>query len=184
MRMAEELISKKYAQALLNLYFKSIKPTCFDSLVTLSDFFKRHEKFMHYLCIPTIPDSIKESMINKVFESLHVCTIVKQLVVPLMKQRRIELLEQVILQLIEGYRVKIGVVEFEVLTSHQLPAEEQEKIISFLAKETRLTVLTNFFVDRKLISGFRAQSKTFLFEHSLVKKIRDAKTSFYQRIKL
>ena len=183
MRAAEALIAKKYAQALLNLYFEVMKPACFNTLIALRAFFEKNERFMHYLCIPTIPDSIKAKMLDKVFESLDVCTTVKQLIVPLMKQRRIELLEQVVSQLIERYQTKIGVVGFDVLVSHQLSEKAQEKIIHFLSRKTGLSVLANFFVDKKLICGFRAESKTFLFEHSLVKKIRDAKTSFYQRIK-
>lgn len=183
MRAAQEIIAKKYAQALLNLYFDVIKPECFDTLIVLNEFFKKNERFIRYLCIPTIPDSIKEKMLEKVFESLMVCSTVKQLVAPLMKQRRIELLKQVISQLIDRYRLKIGSVKFSVSTSHQLSSPDQEKIVTFLSKETNKIVLADFFVDKKLICGFRAESKTFLFERSVVKKIRDVKTSFYQRIK-
>ncbi len=182
MRAAGELIAKKYARALLNLYFHDIKPDCFTTLIDLSTFFKNNRRVIRYLCIPTIPDSIKGQMLDKVFESLKVCLTIKKLIAPLMQQRRIELLEQVVYQLIDAYQAKIGVVGFEVLTSHQLPVEDQEKIISFLTQETGATVVAKFFVYKTLIAGFRAQSKTFLFEHSLVKKMRDVKTSFYQRI--
>ncbi len=182
MRAAEQFIAKKYAQALLNLYFVEMKPDCFMTLLALRDFFERNIRVVRYLCIPTIPDSIKGQILDKVFESLQVCSMVKKLVVPLMKQRRIDLLDQVIIRLIERYQKKIGMVEFDVLTSHQISDKEQNNIISFLSKETGAKVSATFCVDGTLIAGFRAQSKTFLFEHSLLKKIRDAKTSFYQRI--
>ncbi len=178
----KEMVAKKHAQALFNLYFQDLKPTCIDSLVKLDHFFKENKRFITYLCIPTISASIKEQVLEQVFQTLSICATVQKVIAPLL-QKRIELLQLVIAWFIELYQKKIGTVSFEVLTSHQLSSENQENIVSFLEQKLGLKVLANFFIDRKLICGVRAESKTFLFERSLVKKIRDAKTSFYQRIK-
>src|SRR5947209_2349760 len=111
---AQQTIAKKYAQALLNLHFKEMTPKCYDTWIALRSLFKEHQDFIHYLYMPTIPDTIKENVLNSVFTSLNACSTIKRLVAPLLKQRRIELLELVLNQLIERYRLMAGVVIFTI----------------------------------------------------------------------
>lgn len=180
----EQIIAKKYATALLNLYFDIMKPECLDTLLALNDFFKNNQLFMHYLCIPTIPDHIKATMLEKVFKKLNVCNTVKMLISPLLKQRRISLIDKILAQLIKLYQERAGVIPFNISTSHELSKDEQHDIIMFLATESGKKIAATFSIDTTLLCGFRAQSKTLIFEKSLVKKIRSAQTSFYERIKL
>lgn len=182
MRAAEEAVAKKFAQALLNLYYKDISQKCFSTLLELDAFLKSNLYLVRYLCIPTVPDTMKKDIVQKVFTALNVCDAVQRLISPLIKQRRIDLLELVIAQLITCYRERSNIIAFDVFTSHKMEEQDREDIVQFLTEQSGGTVVASFMIDVTLIAGFRAQSKTFLFEHSLMKKIRDAKTSFYQRI--
>lgn len=183
MSSAQRIIARKYAQALLNIHVKEMTHECYNKLIDLRSFFKEHQHLIHYLYIPTIPDTIKEQVLNSVFTRINTCSTIKRLVAPLLKQRRIELLEPVLDQLIDRYRLMAGIVMFNVATSHPLTQQEKDNMVTFLAQETGLTVWADFNINTTLLCGFRAESKTFLFERSLGKKIRDVKTSLYQRIR-
>lgn len=178
-----EAVTKKYAKALLNLYFDAMKPECFNTLIELDAYFKKHKAVVRYLCIPSVADSIKKQVIEKVFASLDVCATIKRLIIPLLKQRRIELLEEIVAQVIDFYRLRVGEVIFYVATSHSISDVEQNHIISFLSKEVGAQVKAEFTIDKTLLSGFRAESRTLLYERSIRKKLRDAHISFNERIK-
>jgi len=184
MRLNEEVIPKRYAQAHLNLYFDIFTQKCFDSLLRLEGFFKENKKFSAYLAMPTIPYSAKEKVMENVCSAMDICKTIKILVHTLIRHRRIELFKHVVKQLVVQYRKRVNLVVFSVKTSHDITQEQKEKIRIFLEQKIKGNVKLEFEIDPALISGLRIKGETYMWEHSIAQHLKKVKRFAIQRVKL
>ena len=130
MLLATDIIAKKYAKALLNLYLDTLSEKCFESILKLEQFFKKKQskRLLRYLCIPTLSQEMKEVILSRLFEAQKTCPTIKRLVQPLFQHRRIEILDDVLSQIIIQYRKRKNIILVTITTSHQT-IEKQKKLI-------------------------------------------------------
>ena len=179
-----DYIPRKYACAFLNVYMNVFDHKCYNSLLLLSDFFKKNRVLSVYLNMPVLPDDAKQDVLNKVFESLGVCKTIKLLVRILLSHGKMEILPRTITHIIRAYRKRKNMFIFSVFTSHQLLAEEEKKIIHFLERATRGIIDAHFSIDPTLLCGVRLYGEFLLWECSLAQMLRKVKRSTLQRVGL
>ncbi len=184
MHEIEYIISKKYALAFLNLHFDDIDNVVIDNILRVISFLKRNKTFYISLRIPSISNTVKQDALVKMADSFKLSQGLKRVFLLLLQDKRIEILDKVLFEIIVCYREKKDIKLFKVSTSHKLDDAEKDRILSFVEHVAKSEVLTKFIVDEKLICGFRIQSKNFLWERSMAKQLRDVKRSIFKQVGL
>ncbi len=179
-----EIIAKKYALALLNLYSKQIGNICFESLRELNNFFKKNKKILMYLNIPSLPDDVKKQVLEGILQKLNTCNTISIVAHTLLKQRRINLLDNVVDQIVRQYKIRKNILNFKVLSSHSLDQAEKKIVLDFLQKSVNATIQADFFIDKKLICGIKILGDNIMWERSFVKRLENVKRSILHRVQL
>lgn len=178
------IIAKKYALAFLYSYPDNIDNQKIKSLIIFNNFLKKNKLLHIYLSIPTISYFIKQKTLNRIAQEFNFDRPIKKLLFVLLDHSRIEILDKVITQLIFCYRKLKNIQEFQVATSHEIEDKDKEKILIFLNKISPNKFIANFYINSKIICGFRVQSYNFLWERSIAKQLRDIKRSIFKQVNL
>ncbi|MFH1831538.1 MAG: ATP synthase F1 subunit delta [bacterium] len=184
MILQTEVIAKKYASALLNLYLNKMDKACFDNLEKLRFFFKTNKAISMYLNLSSIPDNIRENSFEKILHSLKIDATSCILARALFKQKRIEIFDKVVEQIIKEYKTRKNILSFKVYSSHPLEENEKQTIHSFLKKTINATILADFFIDKTLICGIKILGDNVVWERSFVKQLNNVKRSVLHRVGL
>ena len=182
-----EIIAKKYAVALLNLYFDSLSEECMSEFMALEAFFRKNKEFLAYLNVATLDMKSREKMINlvlyKVFSHLSICCkTVKRLIILLLKHKRIDILQDVVRVLVKEFMRRKNIVQCTISVSHPIDKTEKKSIVDFFKKVTGSNVYALFKTDEFLISGIRMKSDFFLWEKSVDAELKRIKHNVLQRV--
>ena len=102
----------------------------------------------------------------------------------LIKDKRIELLDAVIEQILTCYNKSKDVENFIILTSHTLLENEKERVLEVLRSLTKHNIQATFNVDSSLICGIKIQSDRSFFERSIARQLKDFEQSILRRVGL
>ncbi|MCK4650798.1 F0F1 ATP synthase subunit delta [Candidatus Babeliales bacterium] len=178
------VIAKKYAIAFLNLYFDRISDKDIETICSLVQFLKLNKKLCIFLCIPSLSESVKKKVLIRVAEKFDLFEPLKKMMFVLLIHKRIEILEKVLEQVIIYYRERKCIKLFKITTSHLLSKSQKNDVVIFVEDMVKGKIVTKFFVNSKLICGFRIQSKNFLWERSISKQLGDVKKSIFKQVGL
>lgn len=178
MIVVESKIAKRYATAFLRV--TETQPALMETLGAFLHFLKTHSIFLATLNVPSISLEKKIEVIEKVLEKQKLIQVpaCKKLILLLLKDKRIDLLEEVLKKIIALYKQWEKKHHFTVTTSHSLEEEEEVTVLNFIQEQLTLKglspkdVTANFVVDPSLISGIRIAGNTFLWERSIAKQLR------------
>jgi F-type H+-transporting ATPase subunit delta len=184
MQMDVSRISGKYAQAFLNVFFDQVSADLIKKLEKLETFLKENKLFFVYLRIPSIPMQLKQEALDKFAKLLELGDPFKRMLFLLLKQNRIDFLDDIVSKILTLYRCRKKIQLFKISTSHPLDEKEKERVIKFVKGLASGEVVCKFWVDAKLISGMRIQSDSFLWERSVAKQLRDVKRSIFKQVGL
>ncbi len=176
-------IAKKYAQAYFNMYAHLLDQRCVDVLIDLDNFFKENRRIFLYLSIPTIAENVKEHVLNELFRVFNICDNIKAIVYLLLRHKRIELFSDVVYHAVRLFRLSKNVQLFNIFTSHVLLEQEKAEIISFLKRITGFSIVAEFIIDKRLISGIRIRGDYIMWEHSLARLLRDVEQDVLQQVR-
>jgi ATP synthase F1 delta subunit len=168
----------------LNLFFDEISGDCIKKLEKLETFLKQNKLFFVYLRIPSIPFQVKQEALNKFSNFYDFCEPCRRLMFVLLKQGRIDFLDEIVSKILILYRIRKKIQLFKISTSHPLEEKEKERVIRFVKGLASGEVVCKFLVDAKIIAGMRIQSETFLWERSVAKQLRDVKRSIFKQVGL
>ncbi len=171
MNWSEDIISKKYASAFLNLYIKDLHVNEMESLEILEAFLHKNKYFYISLTIPSINLKTKKIALEKITQNFQFKKPILLLMNTLLLEGRISLLDKVLKFIRLEYEKKTNLVFFKVLTSHSLTISEKKIIVKLIQKLNNSTIRTNFEVDENLIVGIRIEGSSFLWERSIKKEL-------------
>lgn len=177
-----DVTAKKYAQAYLNLHNKVITVSYALSLNKLQEFLTENSKFLAYLSIPNLTLEIKEKILSDIFEKFNIEHTIKKLIHVLVEHRRIELFAEVIGHVLHEYKKRNNILTFTITSSHELNDTQKEKLVSFLEKKTKATIIPSFAIDEELISGIKIHGETLLFEDSLAKRLNQLALNYLKQV--
>ncbi len=168
-------VAKKYAQAYLNVFSNQHTFQDFCSLWRASQFLLEHHSLLFYLSLPMIHETDKKRFIDLFFEKFHLFDSLKQLFYLLLKNKQIFLAADVLRDIYGLYKKQHNISDVHLSSSSDLSEEKIEEIKNFFTKLSGQDVIIRHSVNQKLIAGFRLQSESFLWEHSIAQQLRKLK---------
>ncbi len=184
MIIIQQTIAQKYASAFLNVYDAHFTNQTVDSLRQLQQFLRNNKIIFAYLSIPSINEDAKQTAVEKITTRFEI-PFLTNIVILLLKHKRITLLPLVITQIIKAYQKKHRFALFTIKTSHALQENEKLQIINFIQHSfEKEKILAQFSVYPKLISGLRINGDNMLWERSIKRTLQNIKQSLFQRVGL
>lgn len=178
MKLNQEILAKKYAQAFLKVTDNRFSLAVVDVLDQIVDFFDKHRETFFYTKLSCIQDSLKQAMFFQICERFGQGDLLQPLIRLLAQHNRLFIFADVLEQVAILYKDIQGVVDVRIMSSHVISEEEQKIIEKFLERITQKKVRSVVVVDHALIAGIRVQSDTFLLEHSVAQQLRNIQSSF------
>lgn len=180
-----ESLTKKYAQAYLNLYGSTLTNDMINKLEAFEQFIRHHKRMYAFMCLTGIPVANKKEILNKITMHFKVPTNIEKLIETLLLHRRIDLLAPILKKIVQGYKKQQNVTTFKVSTSHPIGQKEKEIIQNFIQNSIKKSTLAlEFYHDVSLISGIKIQSDSLLWERSVAKQLKLIKREALQQVYL
>lgn len=162
----EFLISKRYAQAFLNLF--TLERSVLDKLQKTIEFLDQHQSVFSLLKVPLLEARIKkEALEYYLVKRFDLPDSFKKLIELLVIQKRTYLIDDVLRNIKLLYQDQQGIETFTISTSIPLEGHDLEIIQKFLAVHTHHTIICKTIIDKQLIAGMKMQSANHLWEYSV-----------------
>ena len=174
--MIDKLLSRRYAQAFFNLFGHALSQKNRDALQEFSSYIKEHKAAFSYVKIALIDDETKVKIVSKLAQKYDLNALLEPLLYVLAKSKRLEILPLVSDQLIVLYNQYHNLSVFTIETSSVLNENQATLITAYLEKKIKSTIQPIFRVNKELIAGMRAISDTYLWEDSVLKKLKNIST--------
>jgi len=178
MIVLESKLAKKYAVAFLNTFCDATdeKKRCslndIDSLHKLHTFISGDKIFQAVLSLPSLTTDQKQKIIVHVADTLHLEQCATRLMMLLLKDKRIDLLDEILKKIFFLQKKRAQKYHFDVTTSHELTPDEQQAVTNFIKTLVPNHITATFTIDTNLISGIKIKGDTLLLERSIAKQLR------------
>ncbi len=182
--LKNEKIALRYARAYLNVYQTKLLEHDNERLESLAFFLTRNRVVIAYLAVPRLSMQEKELFLTAMLTLLRISDSFINLVLVLLKQGRIELLEDVVHYVLHENQVRHGMQTFAISSSQALSHEEQQQIVQFLEHKIGSSVTAGFSIDPALIYGIKLQSESLFFDNSIAKKLKDARQELLRQVEV
>lgn len=177
-------IASKYAHAYMNVYLTEINDASCQKFLTMIDFLRANKKFYAYLSIPHLPFDEKQKFVDKLTEALKMAPDQHKLITLLLLNKKIEILELVVLKIVDLFHQNKGIVNLQVFTSHDIDANQKQHIFDFIKNKLKINAIVDFSIAKKLICGIKIKGKTFVWEKSVIKYLNDIKKKDILQVEL
>ncbi|KKP35340.1 MAG: ATP synthase subunit delta [candidate division TM6 bacterium GW2011_GWF2_32_72] len=172
MQLEKIALSKKYAAAFLNLFMNQLNDEDIKKFETAETFLKKNRRNIFFLRFPSIDASLKQKVLNLIFEKFQINPILFKLTDLLKSKKRLFLLRETIKQICIIYKRRKNIIDFNISSSHQLNEHQKKVIQEFLEHNTKKNITSSYKINPNLIAGIRLQSNELLWEYSIQKKLR------------
>lgn len=166
-------LSKKYAQAVFNLFGSSFSRDDIARIHTIVSFLEQHKKALFFLRLSHIDIEIKVRALDELMADISDKKPFMALIRLLLHENRGHLIYQTLREIVVLYYAAQNIMPCAISSSHPLSQEELHKVEQFLARQTGSDIIYTYSRDTSLIAGLRVQSKTVLWEHSIRKQLRE-----------
>jgi ATP synthase F1 delta subunit len=164
--------AKIYARAFLNVFADDISAKDFDAICLFAQFLANHRRALFFFGLPHITFDDKLKIIDQLVKQFKLPKELKKLLTLLVERGKAQIMDAVIDQVCEQYQLLNHIEPFEISSSHELKSAQLKEITAMLERATKNTVPYSYRIDKNLIAGLRAQSKTKLWEYSIAKQLQ------------
>jgi ATP synthase F1 delta subunit len=168
-----QTIISRYAKAYYMVYKDRVTLENRNTMIAISKLLERDRSFL-ILINNTLKDYIdlKVSIFGDYLKIYNLDLPFVQLIRLLLTHARLMLLPQILQGIVNLYDIEKEIAIFHITTPTLISQEGKTAISSFLGSATKKTIFCNYAIDASLVAGFRAQSKEFLYENSVRKKLQ------------
>jgi F-type H+-transporting ATPase subunit delta len=163
----QSVVSKKYAQAFLNVYQDQLTLDQIQNFKIVIEFCRQHHNFLSIISQLVGRQKCFEALLDEMHEHFALPESIKKLIQILIKNKKISIFAQVLQDIYCLYMLRKNIVELTIKTAIPLDQEERKKIEHFFSKLSKKTIISNLEIDESLIAGIRLESDLFLWEHSI-----------------
>ncbi len=167
-------VARKYAAAFLSVAHGTFTYDDFMIIDERKELLLETRAILFYMTLPVIKPHVIDHVMDLLFGGCATAALLKKMTLLLLKHHRIVILPEVLHQIGDLYKKEQRLAQFTITSAQPLGAELQQKLLSYLERETGMKVVPEFGIDRSLIAGVRMQSDTVLWEHSIRKQLRTA----------
>lgn len=179
-----ESLTKKYAQAFLNLYSSQLSDQIIEKTAACQLFFNEHKNIHGYLILSTVSFAEKSALLGKICAAFSLPSPFNQLSLVLARQGRIDLFPLILQKIILGYRAEKDIHYFTIATSHPIGEHEKSELVCFIEKKVARKIIVDFIVDSSLICGIKIKSDTLAWERSIAKQLKNIKLEALQQVQI
>ena len=165
-------IAKKYAQAFMAVFPKSLTLNDSSKIETAQKFLQKHKSTLLFLQLPQYDEKRKESMVSDLIGHFSLPHVFTKLLLLLISHNRSFYIPDVLWFIIELYKEQTNSVNFSIQSAHSLDQKQIESIKQFLGRLTGKNIIATPIIDTSLIAGLRLQSNNNLWEYSVRKHIQ------------
>lgn len=165
-------IAKKYAQAFMTVFPKSLTLIDISAIETAEKFLQKNKKTLFFLQLPQFDEQRRESMIADLIGYFSLPHKLTKLLLLLIAHNRSFYIPDVLWFIIELYKEQTNSVNFSIKSAHSLNQKQIESIKQFLGRLTGKNIIATPIIDTSLIAGLRLQSNNNLWEYSVRKQIQ------------
>ncbi len=166
-------ISKKYAQAFLNVYQDSLTIEQIQKFKQVIIFCRHHHNFLSVIGQLVGRQKGFDQLLDEMYEHFDLPQSIKKLLELLIKRKKVSIFAQILQDIYCLYLLKNNIVELTIKTAMPLELEQQDSFKKFFEKLSRKRILSNVEIDESLIAGVRLESDLFLWEHSIKSQISE-----------
>ena len=165
--------AQKYAQAFLNVLAPVPSSDLLEGFEKLNLFFSQNKLLWIQLSVAVMPQQKKQEVFDILVERFGLGNVGSKLISVLLLHKKITILRNVIRQIVSEGRKRRNEFVAQVATSHVLSEHDQEQLVQAFNQKLGGKIIPTFIVDSSLISGIRISGKTFLWEHSIAKRLKN-----------
>lgn len=157
----------RYADAFLNLFDASITPENFQTFCRTAVLFNAHKRRLSLALTPYLDTAHTAARITDLCTRMGMPDTCKQLVQLLAHTNRLELLPTVLTHIGEQYKIRHGMLDCSIVSSHPLSERNKAALHRFLSHATKHTLIKQYSVDKSLIAGIRVVGDNLFWEYSV-----------------
>lgn len=167
------LLARRYAQAFINVFGKSLTFKDYQHIKKAQDFFNHNYNLLSLLKVQLIDPIKKIEMLKSVLvEKYHINDSIIQLIELLARDKRTFLIDHVLQYIADLYQEKHTIHIFTIMTSGPINDESREIIKKFLSHLVPHAIIDSYTIKKELIAGIAMQSHSLLWEYSIAKDLR------------
>jgi len=174
MNFVEVMIAKKYALAVMAVFYDSLSLPIVERGASLALYIRTHPDILSFLQVSAINDDEKRAGLMSLIERYELPNCMQQLVDLLLVDKRTFLFAGILQAIYTLYLERQHIMSFTITSSHLLSESAVYSIQKFLARNTGNTIIYMCIVDPTLIAGVRLANTTLFWEHSVARQLRDA----------
>ncbi|MDR3551351.1 MAG: ATP synthase F1 subunit delta [Candidatus Babeliales bacterium] len=163
----QSVITKKYANAFLNVFIDQISSQTMQQVCLLGDFLVSNHLLLSFLQWPVLSSEVKIKALKELMHKFSLGSPFERLIILLADQKRSYLIGDVLKHICALYAERKNILNFTIESSHDLTADECLVIAQFLANITGASIIYDYKVNKNLIAGIRLQSDTYLWQYSI-----------------
>lgn len=166
-------ISRKYATAFLNLFFYKIDQKSFLNIIDAFNYLKFNNNIFYILSLSNLSLSKRKEIVNLLLTKFDLPLEFTKLTDLLFNAKRIFLLIDILREIILIYENMASIIIFDISSAKALNDSDLHIIRNFLEKKSGKKIIESYKIDKSLIAGIKAKSKTYLWEYSIDKRLRN-----------
>ena len=174
MNYVERMIAKKYALALVKVFYDSLSLPVVQRGASLAAYMRTHSDILFFLQVSAIDEDEKRAGLLSLTKRYELPDCMQQLIDLLIAHKRSFLFAAILQALYDLYLEQQQIMSFIITSSHLLSDSVVHSIQRFLARSTGNTIIYTCVVDPALIAGVRLSNTTLFWEHSVARQLRDA----------
>lgn len=172
-------LSKKYAQAFLNIFESNINSDFIEKTFNLYKFLREHKESEVYLRLSAITNAKKKNVLLKLLHNfeLEKSPLVK-LIDILLDKNRIYIISDVLKYIVKISNQNNNIVKADFRYSHELRDSLRDSIEKFFEKKLKKKIIYNYILDKSLIAGVKLTTDNYLWQYSISQQLDKLKSLF------
>ena len=179
-----DTIAQKYAKAFFNVYGSAFDNASIEQVNAFSYYLLKNNEIFVYFNLLSISQKVKMEMIGTLCDRFNLNPSIKNLIEVLLRRRRIDLFCKVLCLFVMLFRKHHNIVACTITSSDDLDKKDKIFIKDAISNILGTTIIAEFVVDNKLISGIKVQSETNIWECSIAKRLKMLENDVLQRVQL
>ena len=165
------IVAQKYAKAYVNVYMAKMVYEDIDKIKKLISYLKQYNDAFIYIKLPFIDNNVKKDVFYKLLSEFGLVEQLKKLVDLLIEHNRTQFLYYVLNYIINFYKDKLNILDFTIVSSHELDDNKIDQIIKFLEISTNKKIVYELKIDKSLISGLKIYNDNYSLDLSIRKQL-------------
>jgi ATP synthase F1 delta subunit len=164
-------VTRKYAEAFLRVFGRHLTYADITKMEAAYRSLSSRKHILFFLQLPHLDNPTKSSMIEDLLAHLMMPAIFLQLFMLLVNDNRVFYIPHVLFFIIQLYKRSHAIESFAIMSTHDLNAQQKERIKYFLSSRTGSSIMCSYAIDKSLIAGIRMQSSEHMWEYSVRKQL-------------